>query len=253
MIEQEFAVGRNAEIDVHIHSGRVEVKTGSDRTISVEVDTDDPEFVVEQRGDLIHVSSDKNIRWSARGHAFVVIEIPEGTDATIGTASANIECSGLLGRIEAKTASGEIEIAHAENATIKTASGDASVGTVTGDIKINSASGDARVGECAGKANFAAASGDVHMDVSSGVVNASTASGDITIERFTGRRAIFKSMSGTASIGVPTGTRLDLDATLLSGKLKLPKPGSDTPPSERQMTIKAKLVSGDLTIRRVEA
>jgi len=81
---------------------------------------------------------------------------------------------------------GEIEIAHAESATVKTASGDASVGRVTGDIKINSASGDARVGESTGKANFAAASGDVHMDVSSGAVNASTASGDITIERFTG-------------------------------------------------------------------
>ena len=251
MIEQEFSVGSNAEMDVHIQSGRVEVKTGEDGTIRVEVDTDDPAFVVEQRGDLIYISSDKNKSWSARGHAFVVIEVPEGTDATIGTASAKIECSGPLGRVEAKTASGEIEIAHAESAMIKTASGDASVATVTGDIKINSASGDARVGECAGKANLAAASGDIHMDVGTGTVNASTASGDITIERFTGRRAVFKSMSGTAIIGVPSGTRLDLDATLLSGKLKLPKPVSDTPPSERQMTIKAKLVSGDLTIRRI--
>jgi DUF4097 and DUF4098 domain-containing protein YvlB len=253
VIVQEFGVGRSAEIDVHIHSGRVEVKTGGDRTISVEVDTDDPGFVVEKQGDLVYVSSDKSTRWSARGHAFVVIEVPEGTDVTIGTASAKIECSGPLGRVEAKTASGEIEIDHAESAMIKTASGDASVATVTDDIKINSASGDARVGKCEGKANFASASGDVHVDVGTGTVNASTASGDITIEQFTGRRAIFKSMSGTTIIGVPTGTRLDLDATLLSGKLKLPKPVSDTPPSERQMTIKAKLVSGDLTIRRVEA
>ncbi|MEE8406371.1 MAG: DUF4097 family beta strand repeat-containing protein [Acidimicrobiia bacterium] len=251
MIEHEFDVGRGAGIDVHIHSGRVEVSTGSDRTISVEVDTDDPGFVVEQRGDLVYVFSDNKTRWSTRGHSNVVIEVPEGADVTIGAASAKIECSGPLGRVEAKTASGEIEIGQAESATIKTASGDASVGTVTGDIKINSASGDARVGECPGKASFAAASGDIHMDVSTGTVNASTASGDITIERFTGRRAVFKSMSGTAIIGVPTGTRLDLDATLLSGKLKLPQPVSDSPPSERQMTIKAKLVSGDLTIRRI--
>lgn len=253
MIEKEFSVGRNAEIDVHIQTGRVEVKTGNDGTIRVKVDTDDPGFMVEQRGDLIFVSSDKNTRWSARGSAYVVLEVPDGTDATVGTASAKIEFNGPLGRVEAKTASGEIEIAQAESAIIKTASGDTSVGTVTNDIKINSASGDASIGECDGKANFSAASGDIHIGVSTGTVNASTASGDVTIERFTGRRAIFKSMSGTAIIGVPTGTRLDLDVTLLSGDLKLPKPAPDTPRSERQMTIKAKLVSGDLTIRRVEA
>ncbi|MFV1961389.1 MAG: DUF4097 family beta strand repeat-containing protein, partial [Acidimicrobiia bacterium] len=185
--------------------------------------------------------------------AYVVIEVPDGTDATVGTASAKIECSGPLGRVDAKTASGEIEIAQAESAIIKTASGNANIGTVINDLKINSASGDASVGECDGKANFAAASGDIHMGVGTGPVNASTASGDVTIERFTGRRAIFKSMSGTAIIGVPAGTRLDLDVTLLSGDLKLPKPAPDTPRSERQMTIKAKLVSGDLTIRRVDA
>ena len=253
MIEEEFSVGRNAEIDVHIPSGRVEVKTGDDGIIRVNVDTDDQGFIVEQRGDLIYVSSDKSTRWSARGTSYVVLEVPEGTDASVGTASAKIECNGPLGRVEAKTASGEIEITRAESVIIKTASGDASVGTVTNDLKVNSASGDTTVGECGGKANFSAASGDIHMAVSTGTVNASTASGDVTIERFTGRRAIFKSMSGAAIIGVPAGTRLDLDVTLLSGDLKLPKPTANTPRSERQMTIKAKLVSGDLTIERVEA
>lgn len=253
MIEQEFSVGSNAEIDVHIRTGRVEVKTGNDGIIRVDVDTDDQGFIVEQRGDLIYVSSDKNTRWSARGSAYVVLEVPDKTDVTVGTASARIECNGPLGRVEAKTASGEIEIAQAESAIIKTASGNASVGTVTNDLKITSASGDTTVGECGGKANFSAASGDIRIGVSTGMVNASSASGDVTIERFTGRRAIFKTMSGTVIVGVPAGTRLDLDVTLLSGDLKLPKPAPNTPRSERQMTIKAKLVSGDLTIERVEA
>lgn len=253
MISQEFSVGSGAEIDVHIQSGRVEVKTGSDGAIRVEVDTNDPEFVVEQRGDLIYVSSDKNKSWLSGDSAYVVIEVPDGTDAVVGTTSAKIECNGSLGKVEAKTASGEIEVETADSVVIKTASGDAEVGNVRNDLRISSASGDASVESCGGKANLSAASGDIRIEVCTGNVNASSASGDIAIERFTGSRANFKSMSGTAIVGVPVGTRLDLDVTLLSGDLKLPEPAPDTPLSERQMTIKAKLVSGDLTIRRVEA
>lgn len=253
MIEQEFSVGSNAEIDVHIQSGRVEVKTGEDGTIRIKVDTDDPAFAVEQRGDLIYISSDKNKSWSARGSAYVVVEVPEGTDAAVGTASAKIECSGVLGRLEAKTASGDIDIEFAESVIIKTASGDASVGKVKNDLKVSSASGDTNVGECDGKASFMAASGDIRIGVCSGTVSASTASGDITIERFTGARANIKSMSGSACLGIPTGTRLDCDITLLSGNMNLPKPTSDIPRVEREMSIKGKLVSGDLTLRKVEA
>lgn len=253
MISQEFSVGRHAEIDVHIQSGRVEVRTSDVEIIRVEVETDDPAFVVEQRGDLIYVSSDKKKGWITRGPAYVVVETPEGTDAAIGTASAKIECNGSLGKVVAKTASGEIEVDMADSVVIKTASGDANVGRVTDDIKISSASGDASIESCGGKAIFSTASGDIRIGECSGNVSASTASGDIAIERFTGPRANFKSMSGTVRVGIPAGTRLDLDATLLSGNLKLPEPAPDTPRSERQMTIKAKLVSGDLTIQRVEA
>jgi DUF4097 and DUF4098 domain-containing protein YvlB len=253
VITQDFTVGRNAEIDVHIQSGRVEIKTGDAGHIRVEVETDDPEFVVEQRGDLIYISSDKNKSWVARGPAYVVVELPEGADAAVGTASAKIECNGSLGRVVTKTASGEIEIDMAESIVIKTASGDAKVRSVTKDFKISSASGDASVESCGGKTNFSAASGDIRIGVCSGNVSASTASGDVSIDLFTGARANFKSMSGTATVGVPAGTRLNLDATLMSGQMNLPKPSSDTPASERQMSIKAKLISGDLTIKRVEA
>ena len=71
------------------------------------------------------------------------------------------------------------------------------------------------------------------------------------IDNFSGRKATVKTMSGTVTIGVPTGTTLDLDATLLSGNLNLPKPSDEKPTVERAMSIVAKLVSGDLNIRRV--
>lgn len=250
MISQEFSVGPHPEIDVRIQSGRVEVKGGPKGTVTVEVDTSDPGFVVEQRGDLIFVSSGRNTPWLSRNSAFVAITTPEGTDAVIGTASADIGCHAHLGKVSAKTASGEIEIDHAQDVVIKTASGDADVRHVSGDIKVSSASGDVEVGEYEGKANFSAASGDVRVESGRGSITVSTASGDLSINTFTGRRANFKTMSGTATVGVPAGTSLDLDATLLSGNLNLPEPsGTETSP-ERKMSITAKIVSGDLNIRR---
>lgn len=237
-------------MDVRIQSGRVEVTEGPPGEVVVDVDTADQGFTVEQRGDLIFVSSDKTTSWLSRNSAYVRLVVPSGTDATISTASADIECRARLGKIVAKTASGEIEIDHADDVTIKTASGDAEVRHVGGDIKVSSASGDLRIGECEGKATFSAASGDVSVDSGSGSMTVSTASGDMRVGTFTGPRATIKTMSGTATIGVPSGTKLDLDATLLSGSLNLPKPSADTPPTEREMSITAKLVSGDLNIRR---
>lgn len=250
MIHQEYTVGPSAELDVRIQSGRVEVSEGSPGSVVVDVDTSDPGFVVEQRGDLIFVSSDRNSSWLSRNSAYVRVQVPSGTDANIGTASADIEVHAHMGKVDVKTASGAIEIDTAEDVAIKTASGDADVRHVKGDIKASSASGDLKIGEYGGKATFSAASGDVWIDSALGSITVSTASGDMKINNFAGRKATVKTMSGTATIGVPAGTKLELDATLLSGSLNLPKPSKDTPPSEREMTITAKLVSGDLNIRR---
>ena len=251
MINKEFSVGPNPDIDIHIKSGRVEIRPGAAGVVKVSVDTDDTNFVVSQRGDQIHISSDRNTSWSSRGSAYVVVEAPADSDANIGSASAKIEIDIPLRSVNVKTASGDVEIGVAESVNIKTASGDVRIGAVKTDINVSSASGDVNLGESDGKVNFSSASGDLTIGKNSGTVNASTASGDVAIVRFSGRLANVKSMSGEVEIGVPAGTRLDLDATLMSGELHTPQPTDRSEPSERQMTIKAKLVSGDLRILRI--
>lgn len=251
MIKQDFTVGDQAELDIHIHSGRVEVREGPPGAVSVEVDTDDSNFTVEKRGDVIYVASDQSGGWSlGTRQAHVTVTAPPGTDLTVGTASARVALEAELGRVDVKTASGDVDIERARSATVKTASGDVKIGSVDEDVRVSSASGDVSCDSC-GRAVFSTASGDVSLGESSDAVTASTASGDVRIDRFQGRRVSVKSMSGEASIGIPAGTQVDLDATTLSGRLNLPEPSPDTPPSERRMSVKAKLVSGDLTLRRV--
>lgn len=249
----EFKADAGTGLDIHLLSGHLSIREGESGKIKVDVETDDENFVVEQRGNQVYISSDRETRWisPSRKSAHVQIEAPAGVDATIGSAAAGIESSVDLGDVHIKLASGDIELAGVHRGTIKTATGDVEIAVVKDSVRASSASGDINIGKCEGKAEFSAASGDISIQDCRGPVSASSASGDITLEKFTGERANFKSMSGSAEIGVLPGTKLDLDASLLSGQLNLPEPSQNDSRKERRMKVRAKIVAGDLTINRV--
>lgn len=254
MITEEFTYSGAPEVEVRIASGRVEITRGDPGLIAVEVETRDPDFIVEQRGNLVFVSSERNSGWLSRGSAFVTVRVPPGGEARVSTASARVDCEPHMARVDVKTASGDVEVETAEIATIKTASGDVGLGDVTKALRVATASGDIFVrGESEGSLGCNTASGEVHIERCSGVLDVNTVSGNVYIRRFTGSQANFKSMSGSIDLGIPQGTRVDLDVSILSGKLRTPEKKDASVPVERQMTIKAKLVSGDLTVDRLEA
>lgn len=251
-IEKAFEVEDTPELDIRIQSGRVEIVRGEPGKVKVSVDTSDSDFIVEQRGDLIVVSSDKDTSWLSRGSAFVVIGAPDGSDAVIHTASARVESQIPLGHVEVKTASGEVDIASAEAADVKTASGDTRIGHTTRALGFKTASGDLFVTDRSeGTISLASASGDIHIADAHGPLDMNTVSGDVFVPRFVGQKATLKSMSGDIRLGIPAGTNVDLDASLLSGTLHLPDAPAEAVETQRYMTIRAKLVSGDLRIDRI--
>jgi len=254
VIREEFIVTGTPEVEVRIASGRVEITKGGPGVVAVEVETRDPDFIVEQRGNLVFVSSDRNAGWLSRGSAFVTISMPSEAEARVSTASARFDCEPHMARIDVKTASGDVEVESADIATIKTASGDVGLGDVTKALRVATASGDVFVrGECEGTVALNTASGDVDIDACSATIDVNTVSGKVHVRRFTGSQANFKSMSGSIDIAIPEGTRIDLDANILSGKVRTPPKRESSAPVERHMTLKAKLVSGDLTIERLDA
>jgi DUF4097 and DUF4098 domain-containing protein YvlB len=86
-----------------------------------------------------------------------------------------------------------------------------------------------------------------------GELSVASLSGDIRVGQLTGPELNAKSVSGGVRIGIPARTRLDLDASTLSGKVSLPpSPGPSTEPPEREMSVKVRLVSGNLRIDRVD-
>lgn len=252
MISRTFTVDGSPDIEVRIESGRLELRPGDPGTVSVTVETRAPDFIVEQRGNSILVSSDKTTSWLSRGSAYVVIKAPEGSDLRVGVASAPVLADMALGKVDVKTASGDIELGSVESLAIKTASGDTDVKDVEHSLSFTSASGDLRVrGTCGGSVAASTASGDVYIADCHATITVNTASGDVDIKRFTGRSASFKGMSGDVDLAIPRRTEIDLDINLLSGRLRVPDPEPRTGDPERQMSIRAKLVSGDLTLKRL--
>jgi hypothetical protein len=252
VIHETFSVEGACDVDVRFEAGRVEVHRGGAGTVDIKVETKLPGFIVEQRGNSILVSSDTDDHsWLSVGSAHVVIEAPDGTDLRVGVASAPVYATVALGKVEIKTASGDVEIEKAETLFVKTASGDVNVGTVERALRYTSASGDLTVTQrVGGSAVMSTASGDILIESSDATIEINSASGNAYIHHFTGRSANFKTMSGNIELTIPRGTHVDLDVKLLSGRLRLPDAEPREGPSERDMSIKAKSVSGDFTISR---
>lgn len=252
MIHKTFSVDGLPDLDVRVEAGRLEVHETDSGRVDVTVDTRLPGFIVEQRGNTILVSSDTNAGWLSRGSAYVVIETPPGSDLRASVASAPVTADVDLGKVEVKSASGDIDIRQAETLVVKTASGDLHVDTVKRALRVTSASGDVRVvSRLDGSAVVSTASGDIEIEKSDATIEMNTASGDASIRNYTGRSANFKAMSGSIDLGIPSGSRIELDVSTLSGKVRLPDPEPSQGTPTRNMSIRAKLVSGDFTIERV--
>jgi DUF4097 and DUF4098 domain-containing protein YvlB len=219
----------------------------------VTADAQDPSRIeVTQRGSTVVVKSVRN-GWFGQNAADVTVFVPDKSEAAVNTASADIRARTPLSYLEANTASGDIEFDLVDHLQVRTASGDVRGREVMGSINVVSASGDVRIESCAGKGTFSSASGDVEINrCSGGSMTASTASGDVSIKICQSSEVSCKSMSGSVNIGLPSRTKAHLDVNTLSGSVNLPEPRPTTEDPERQVSIKARLVSGDVNLYRSE-
>lgn len=245
MIEQEFSTGDFPVVKIAIRSGRVSVEHGPPGVVRLLVDTQDPTFDIQQRGDSIVASGERG------GRAYVTVSASPSTDVEISTASGDIDVGPPVGRLEVSSASGDLTFDSAQRLQVKSASGSIRGNRVAGEARCITVSGNIRIGQILDRADLSTASGDIAVDQCAGSISCATLSGNIRVDELTGPSITVKSMSGRVRIGIPSRTRLDLDANSLSGRVKLPAPNPSPEPPEREISAKVRLVSGDLRIDRV--
>jgi DUF4097 and DUF4098 domain-containing protein YvlB len=247
VIDHVFPVGDSPSVKVATRSGRVRVEAGEPGVVRIQVDTRDPTFEASRRGDAILASGERG------GRADVTVHAPSMIDVEVSTASADVEVLTPVGRLEVASASGDVVFDTATRLQTKSASGTVRGNGVEGEARCITASGDIRIGVIGDRADLSTASGDVVIEQCHGELSVASLSGDIRVGRHTGPDLNAKSMSGGVRIGIPPRTRLDIDARTLSGKVSLPPSPAPSPePPEREMSMKVRLVSGNLRIDRVD-
>src|SRR5579885_1274457 len=250
-MEKTFDVGGPVHLDVQLTSGRIEVDATHESPAVVELiahDEEAQELVdaarVELRGrDLI-----VDVPWRRRGlgigslfHDRGVtcrVRCPEGSSLKTRTKSADLTVRGTLA-----------------GADVATASGDAEIGDITGDLVFKGASGDLRAGSIAGKVAVNTASGDVSLGTVGGTLNANSASGDISIDSVVSGDVTVNSASGDVRVGIARGSRAYLDCSTVSGdtRSELGVSGDEPDGEGPLVNVRARTVSGDIAIVRGSA
>ncbi len=262
-------------LDLEIPFGRVEIETATGDSTHVSLEgsdsvtrelVDNARVEAHQRGE----DSEVIVEVKHRGFMFSIGRSPEirlrvicpaGAEATVRTKSGDVRARGTYGSFEAKTASGDVEIEDVQgDARIKTASGDVSLESVGGQTQIQSTSGDVAIRQARGDLVVQAVSGDLWLREAGGSVHANTVSGDLRLEAVVAGTVEAQTVSGDVHVAVRRGSRVYVDATTISGSTASEFDLSDAPQDDADaeadaplVEVRAKTVSGDITIARAPA
>lgn len=274
-----FSTPEPVQLTVRNQSGEVvlEASPREDTTVDVQpqnpgrdLDVDFAERTrVEHADDRILVEVPKPGMLGRAGAVLIRVALPEGSDAKVHVASAEIHATGRLGDVELNSASGEITLEEVGALRANTANGDVQCRAAGGDVKVNTASGDISVLEIAGRAEVSTASGDVEIrevggdlklntasgDASVGTAHGSvtvkTASGDVRVKSVEQGRFSADGASGDVMVGVAEGTAAWLDVNSLSGDVASRLEQADRPgPDEKTVEIRVRTLSGDVMVTR---
>jgi hypothetical protein len=221
---------------------------------------------------VVKIPREHGIRFIRRNAVSVRIDLPEGSDISVTTGSANVDVVGPVGAADLTTASGDVSTDDvAGELTAKSASGDITVGNVGGELRISTASGDLRCSRVGGRAFFRTASGDVEIGAAADRLDVKATSGNVRVgELSRGARVAnvsgnvrvltveegtvhVRSVTGDVSVGVAEGVDLHVDIETVSGAVHSDIPLADSPAPGRRETrvdLSVRSVSGDVEIER---
>jgi DUF4097 and DUF4098 domain-containing protein YvlB len=257
MLEHTFHTPLPLKLEVSIPSGNIDVETDGAEETALTVDGDERllELVeVRHDGNRVVVSlRDKGkfgISFAGSGFSLgslvfgngglrIRARVPHGASVTVKTASADTQLTGHFGALEVNSASGDVHLRGeiADDATLKTVSGDVELDRVDGNLSVNCVSGDVRARAVAGS------------------VDTKSVSGDIRLEALTAGDVRFASVSGDIEIGIAPGSLLDVDAGSTSGDLSSEVPLASEPLAGDAATgptvvLRGRTVSGDVRVFR---
>ena len=165
----------------------------------IEAETDSLESFLDDNGRTLVIRSSRG------GSKPLTVRCPIDTDVVIGTHSGSVSLEGRFGIVRATTMSGNVSLADAEEADVRTMSGSIEVGTVRGRVRLNAISGKVTAVEV-DSAMTSTVSGLIKLEKVLGDVRARSVSGSIDMHASGDSAIAVKTVSGRVRIILPEGT-----------------------------------------------
>lgn len=272
-MERTFHTPQPTSLYVEIGGGDVTVEALDTSETVVHVEGRDADrVVVEQRGDEIVVLRERRSGFfDLAGDLRVTVRLPHDSHLTTKLGSADLRCSGRLGRVRARSGSGSVELAYVgAEAVVQTGSGDVGIGEVRGDLRVKAGSGSVRVQRAGASTAIATGSGRIAVDAVGDDTVAKSGSGDIRLGEVSADASLTsgsgdlevrsldrgalraKTASGDVHVGVRPGIPVWTDVSSVSGDVASDLEGAGRPePGQDHIEIRATTVSGDVTLSQL--
>ncbi|GAA0577065.1 DUF4097 family beta strand repeat protein [Kribbella sandramycini] len=268
--------GEIGKARIDIGSGEIELvpTDGAEAEVTLEVegaDEDDVRFEIAD-GELI-VEQRKDRRYATRRGPEIHVRIatPAVVELRVQTGSGDLSARVPVGATRVVTGSGDVRLQDVEgDLAVRTGSGDVRVGNVSGTAKgttgsgsidiaavgaaigLSTGSGDVRVGDAAGQASIKVGSGDITIERIRDHSIATSGSGDVVVEVADGPSIQAETARGDVRVGVPDGVPTYLDLKTVTGRIRCElQPGQKPASDERSLMLRARTVSGDITVVKV--
>ncbi|MFK4083037.1 DUF4097 family beta strand repeat-containing protein [Kribbella sp. NPDC020789] len=240
----------------------LEVEEGSEEDVVYTLE--DGELIVElrkgqrfptRRGPEIHVRIATPAALDLRvksGSGDITAQVPVGS-ARLSTGSGDIRLETVEGDLAVSTGSGDVRaVSVAGVMKGSTGSGSIDIGEAGDTIGLSTGSGDVRIGDAAGPASVKVGSGDITIERIRDHSVATSGSGDVTVEVADGPSIQAETANGDVRVGVPDGIPTYLDLKTVTGRIRCElEPGEKPEAGERSLTLRARTVTGDITVVKV--
>ncbi|MFC7403703.1 DUF4097 family beta strand repeat-containing protein [Georgenia alba] len=268
----EFPARGPVRIHATIRSSDLAVTAADVETIEVDVGgphDDEAAVRVDLTGDVLRLEVPSGGRrlFGGRSRLHLAVRVPERSALEVTTGSGDVTTTGPLAQVAGRSGSGDLDVARTDDleitsgsgditvaslgtAHVTTGSGDLDLGPAAGLVRVRTGSGDVVAAE-ADELEAVTASGDILIKELRGRATVKTASGDVHVRRGSGGHLDAVTASGDVVVRVVEGTAALLDCSSVSGSVSSAlEPAAEPGPGEGSITVRARTVSGNVTVLR---